>query len=159
MNDDAQAASPSLTKRTQAALRYAQEEQTTLQLPNLAAACLLLGLLREEHNVAARVLRDCPGFPSSLEQLRHSARLLATPTMAGLRSDAGLTFDQVLAQSVQVAATIAEQLAHHYIGTEHVLLGLLSSQRNSATDLLAEVGVSADAVRQSLVAVLRPNTS
>ena len=157
MSDDTRAAPPHLTKHTQDALRYAEEEHSTLHLPNVGAACILLGVLREEQSIAARVLRDSLGLTASRDQLRQSVRAHATSPMKAQSTDAGLTYDQVEAHIVHVAAMIAEQLGHHYIGTEHILLGLVQAERNSATELLAGVGLSTEKVQQSLLAVLRAN--
>ena len=58
--------------------------------------------------------------------------------------------------ALQLADTAAATLGHEYIGTEHLLIGLLDEQGGPAAQILNHLGVTADGVREQLVKALAP---
>lgn len=109
--------------------------------PYIGAEHLLLGLLREEKGLAARVLAS---FDVTVEEVR--AQL---PPIAG-HSDrvtmGQIPFTRGAQRVLEVALEQALALRHDYIGTEHVLLGLLRQRGGVAVQILTDVGASPDEV-------------
>jgi ATP-dependent Clp protease ATP-binding subunit ClpC len=85
-----------------------------------------------------------------------------------VRSPRGSHFEEAIATSVEIpfeqttkrvleaAATEADRLLHHHIGTEHLLLGLLYEEHCDAAQILVGHGLRLDAVRQEIVALFNP---
>jgi hypothetical protein len=61
-------------------------------------------------------------------------------------------------QALELADTAAERLGHPYIGTEHILIGLLDEKRGPAAQILTKLGVTAEGVREELRKALLPPT-
>lgn len=116
----------------------AQEEARGLGHELIGAEHLLLGLLREESGVAASTLRS---VGVTLEQVR---RRVAEkyPAAAGPPSE-HLPFAGGARSALEAAMTESVNLKHSYIGTEHVLLGVLREQ-NAAREVLKELDLDVD---------------
>jgi ATP-dependent Clp protease ATP-binding subunit ClpC len=124
------------TPRAQAALRLAQESSAQLGHGYVGSEHLLLGLAKEGEGVAARVLREA-GLDA--ESIRSAiARMVGVGAPAGLPSQ-GLTprCKKIIELSVREAA----RLGHHYVGTEHLLLGLLQEGDGVAVRVLIGSGL------------------
>ena len=124
------------TPRAQAALRLAQESSAQLGHGYVGSEHLLLGLAKEGEGVAARVLR---GAGLDADSIRNAiARMVGVGAPAGLPSQ-GLTprCKKIIELSVHEAA----RLGHHYVGTEHLLLGLLQEGDGVAVRVLVGSGL------------------
>ncbi len=137
------------TERARRVLMLAQEEAKRLNDSYIGTEHLLLGLVQEERGVAARVLRDMgvkpvAGAPPDRGRLR-AARANEVRGQA-----TGLT--PRTKRVIERAVDEARRMNHHYIGTEHLLLGLIGEGGGLAVDVLQDMGVDLDAVRMQTTA-------
>ncbi|MBL8146637.1 MAG: ATP-dependent Clp protease ATP-binding subunit [Anaerolineae bacterium] len=140
------------TQRARRVLSLAQEEAERLQHNYIGTEHLLLGLIREEGGVAGRVLREL-----GLEQKRVE-ELVERMTRASTRS--GTTAPELspgTKRVLELAVDEARRMGHHYIGTEHLLLGLVRLPEGVAIDILKRLGVSPEEVRRQTRRVLQEN--
>ncbi len=138
------------TQRARRVLSLAQEEAERLQHNYIGTEHLLLGLIREEGGVAGRVLRDL-----GLEQ-RRVEELVERLTRASMRT--GSTQPELspgTKRVLELAVDEARRMGHHYIGTEHLLLGLMRQTEGVAIDILKRLGVSPEEVRRQTRRVLQ----
>ena len=97
---------------------------------------LLLGLIREDGGVAGRVLRELGLEADRVQEIVE--RLTGTGSSLGGKLDLSPGTQQVL----EYAVDEARRLGHHYIGTEHLLLGLVRYGEGVANDVLRKLGVT-----------------
>lgn len=141
------------TQRARRVLSLAHQEAERARQNNIATEHLLLGLMDEEGGVAGRVLRDL-GMTS--DRVREIIRRIAgapahfDPNRIELAADT----QQVLEYAVEEA----RRLGHHYIGTEHILLGLVRVE-STALEVLRRLGVTPDQVRRQTRRVLNESAS
>ena len=137
------------TQRARRVLSLAQEEAERLQHGLIGTEHLLLGLMREEGGVAGRVLRDL-----GLEQ-RRVEELVSRLTESGSRTTVGNPdLSEGTKKVLELAVDEARRMGHHYIGTEHLLLGLVRQQDGIAIEVLRRLGVSPEEVRRQTRRVL-----
>ena len=137
------------TQRAQAALRLAQEASAQLGHGYVGSEHLLLGLSREGQGVAARVLRNAGLEP---ETIRSSiARLVGVGAPVPMPSQ-GLT--PRCKKIIELAMSEAAGLGHRYVGTEHLLLGLLREGDGVAARILAGSGVELKRLYDDLMSAL-----
>src|ERR671938_368242 len=138
------------TKRANQVLQIATEEARAFNHPYIGTEHILLGLIREGEGVAARVLDD---LGVKLSQARHAVEFIVGMGEGPTRQDQELTAraKKVIAYAVDEA----KRLNHHYIGTEHLLLGLVRNGEGVATGVLDIMGVSLEQVRTQVMRVLR----
>src|SRR5215216_2642626 len=141
------------TKRAKQVLQIATEEARAFNHPYIGTEHILLGLIREGEGVAARVLDD---LGVKLSQARHAVEFIVGMGEGPTRQDQDLTAraKKVIAYAVEEA----KRLNHHYIGTEHLLLGLVRNGEGVATGVLDIMGVSLEQVRTQVMRVLRQGT-
>ncbi len=138
------------TQRARRVLSLAQEEAERLQHGQIGTEHLLLGLMREEGGVAGRVLRDL-GL-----DLRRVEDLVTRLSDSGTYSSASqLDLSPGTKKVLELAVDEARRMGHHYIGTEHLLLGLVRQQEGVALDVLRRLGVSPEEVRRQTRKVLQ----
>lgn len=138
------------TQRARRVLSLAQEEAERLRHNYIGTEHLLLGLLREEGGVAGRVLRDL-----GLEQ-RRVEELVEEMTRASARtSNTAAELSPGTKRVLELAVDEARRMGHHYIGTEHLLLGLVRQSEGVAIDVLKRLGVSPEEVRRQTRRVLQ----
>jgi hypothetical protein len=140
------------TQRAQRVLTLAQEEAEQLQHSSIGTEHFLLGLIREEQGVASYVLRDSGLNHDGLRAL--VIELSQIPArQVGKLLDLSADTKRVLERAVAEA----RRLGHHYIGTEHFLLGLVQ-QPDSITDtILKRLNITPDMIRQEVMHVLKRN--
>src|SRR5260221_9191113 len=138
------------TQRARRVLSLAQEEAERLQHSYIGTEHLLLGLMREEGGVAGRVLRDLGLDPHRVEEL------VERMTRAGQRTaTARLDLSPGTKKVLELAVDEARRMGHHYIGTEHLLLGLVRQSEGIAIDVLKRLNVSPEEVRRQTRRVLQ----
>ena len=120
------------TERAQAALRLAQECSAELGHGYVGSEHLLLGLAREGKGVAAKVLQSAGLEPESLKAA--IARMVGVGAPGGAPSQ-GLT--PRCKKIIELSLTEAARLGHHYVGTEHLLLGILREGDGVAVRVLS----------------------
>lgn len=138
------------TQRARRVLSLAQEEAERLQHGQIGTEHLLLGLMREEGGVAGRVLRDLGLDARRVEELVN--RL----TDSGERQlGVALELSTGTKKILELAVDEARRMGHHYIGTEHLLLGLVRQQEGVAIEVLRRLGISPEEVRRQTRRVLQ----
>ncbi len=138
------------TQRARRVLSLAQEEAERFRHSTIGTEHLLMGLMREEGGVAGRVLRDL-----GLEQ-RRIEELVERLTRAGTRNgDTQIDLSPGTKRVLELAVDEARRLGHHYIGTEHLLLGLVRQTDGVAIEVLKRLGVSPEEVRRQTRRVLQ----
>jgi ATP-dependent Clp protease ATP-binding subunit ClpC len=131
------------TKRAQQALLFAQEEAHSLNHSYIGTEHLLLGLMREEKGVAGQVLRE---LGLNVRQLK---LVVERSVGHGRRSIGGqLTLSPRTKRVIELAVDEARRMGHDYIGTEHLLLGLIREQGGVAVEILRSLGVSPEQIRR-----------
>ncbi len=138
------------TQRARRVLSLAQEEAERLQHNYIGTEHLLLGLIREEGGVAGRVLRELGLEQRRVEELVERMTRATTRT-ANIQPELSPGTKRVL----ELAVDEARRMGHHYIGTEHLLLGLVRLTEGVAIDILKRLGVSPEEVRRQTRRVLQ----
>jgi ATP-dependent Clp protease ATP-binding subunit ClpC len=142
------------TKRAKQVLQLAHEEARSFNHPYIGTEHILLGLIRESEGIAARVLDD---LGVKLAQARSAVEFIV-----GMGEGTPSTDQELTARAQKVikfAIEEATRLNHHYIGTEHLLLGLVRNGEGVATGVLDIMGVSLEQVRNQVMRVLRHGTA
>ena len=137
------------TERAQAALRLAQECSAELGHGYVGSEHLLLGLAREGKGVAAKVLQSAGLEPESLKAA--IARMVGVGALGGAPSQ-GLT--PRCKKIIELSLTEAARLGHHYVGTEHLLLGILREGDGVAVRVLSGTGVEPRRLHADVVAAM-----
>ncbi len=139
------------TNRARRALTLAQEEAQRLHHGYIGTEHLLLGLVHEE-GVASRVLKSLGVKPKQLQQVIERISAPSRQTSFGK-----IYLTPRTKQVIELAFDEARRLGHHYIGTEHLLLGLVRQGDGVAVDALKSLGVSLDKVRSETTRVMMKN--
>ena len=137
------------TERAQRVLALAREEVAGLSHPAIGTEHLLLGLIREGDGVAAQSLHQ---LGVDLDVLRGKVRdVIGTPEQQP-GQEIGLTPRSK--KVLELAAYEASRQGVKYIGTEHILLGLLREGEGIAAQVLEDMGVRLENVRQKVYELL-----
>src|SRR5574338_554502 len=141
------------TQRARRVLSLAHQEAEQSRNNNIGTEHLLLGLMDEEGGVAGRVLREL-GMTS--DRVREVIRRVTTSSSSfdPNRVELAAETQQVLEHAVDEA----RRLGHHYIGTEHILLGLVRVD-STAMEVLRRLGVTAEQIRRQTRLVLNESAS
>jgi len=138
------------TKRARRVLTTAGEEARRLNHRFIGTEHILLGLVTEEGGVAMRVLRELEISP---EQVRSSIeRTVGRGTRPTLTQP---TLTPRTKRVIELAVDEARRLGHHYIGTEHLLLGLVREGEGVAVDVLRRLGAPPEKVREEVNRILQ----
>ncbi|MGI8984203.1 MAG: Clp protease N-terminal domain-containing protein [Acidimicrobiales bacterium] len=134
------------TDRARRVVVLAQEEARALHHDYIGTEHLLLGLMHEGEGVAARAL-DQIGV--SLDVAR--AKVLAITGEAAGVPDGHIPFTPRAKKVLELSLREALQLGHNYIGTEHILLGLIREGEGVGAQVLMTLGADLAAVRQAVI--------
>jgi hypothetical protein len=137
------------TNRARHALSLAQESSEAFRHKSIGTEHLLLGLLRDEGGVAGKVLRDLGLNQKQVETLVKQLSGDSTQTVSTPELSTGAK------RTLEKAVEQARKLGHHYIGTEHLLLGLVEQKNSTAMTILDRLGITAQQVRQFTLAKLQ----
>ncbi|HLW03860.1 MAG TPA: Clp protease N-terminal domain-containing protein [Ktedonobacterales bacterium] len=137
------------TKRTQRALQFAQEEAQRLNHNYIGTEHLLLGLVREDEGLAARVLKS---MGVQLEQVRSAVEFIIGHGDHVVMGEVPLT--PRAKKVIQLAVDEARRLDHQFIGTEHLLLGLIREGEGVGAQVLEKLGVDLRAAREKTIELL-----
>jgi ATP-dependent Clp protease ATP-binding subunit ClpC len=136
------------TQRARHVLTLAHQEAERARQGLIGTEHMLLGLLEEDGGVAGRVLHE---LGLETERVREMIqRVSGEGRFEGGRIELGPDTQQVLEYAIEEA----RKMGHHYIGTEHLLLGLVRSE-GAAMEVLKKLGVTADQVRRQTRRVLQ----
>ncbi len=140
------------TQRARRVLTLAQEEAERMQHSYIGTEHLLLGLIREEGGVAGRVLRELGLAPRRVEEA------VEKMTNASRRSGpARMDLSPSTKKVLELAVDEARRMGHHYIGTEHLLLGLVRQTDGVAIEVLKRLNVNPEDVRRQTRRMLQEN--
>jgi ATP-dependent Clp protease ATP-binding subunit ClpC len=143
--------SPQVSLRVQNVLRTANAESARLKHEYISTEHMLLALTRERQGVALAVLQH---FGVDVEALAALVDSSVRPGLAAAPDSVQRPYTSRAKRVLELSRDAATSLGHSYIGTEHLLLGLLDEQRGIAAQLLNSVGVSSDNARRETMRVL-----
>jgi ATP-dependent Clp protease ATP-binding subunit ClpC len=140
------------TQRARHVLALAHQEAERTHQGLIGTEHLLLGLLEEDGGVAGRVLRE---LGLEIERVREMIQRISSigSTYESGKIELGPDTQQVL----EFAIDEAHKMGHHYIGTEHLLLGLVRSE-GAAMEVLKKLGITPDQIRRQTRRVLQEST-
>jgi ATP-dependent Clp protease ATP-binding subunit ClpC len=138
------------TERAKQVVVLAQDEARALRHNYIGTEHILLGLLREEEGLAARVLES---LDITVEEVRAQvARIIGRgdePIVSGQ-----IPFTPRAKKVLELSLREALSLKHNYIGTEHILLGLVRENEGVAARILLDFDADAEKIRNEIMRVL-----
>src|SRR5438045_2005096 len=137
------------TERARKVLTLAQEEAQRFNHNYIGTEHLLLGLVREGDGVATRVLNN---LGVELHKVRSAVEFIIGRGDRAVMGEIGLT--PRAKKVIELAVDEARRLNHHYIGTEHLLLGLVREGEGIAAGVLESLGVNLERVRAETTRIL-----
>src|SRR4030042_3490218 len=140
------------SERARRVLALAQEEAQHLNHSYIGTEHILLGLLREEEGVSAKVL---VGLGANLGKVRSGVEFIIGRGDKPNTGEIGLT--PRAKRVIELAIDQARHLGHNYIGTEHLLLGLLHEGGGVAAGVLDSFGINLEQVRAEVSRMLNQN--
>ena len=141
------------TQRARRVLTLAHQEAERMRQSTISTEHLLLGLIQEEGGIAGRVLRDLGLEPERVQEMVE--RLSGVGQTRVEKIDLSPGVQQVLEYAIEEA----RRMGHHYIGTEHLLLGLVRSTEGKAMDVLRKLGITPEQIRRQTRRVLQESSS
>jgi ATP-dependent Clp protease ATP-binding subunit ClpC len=141
------------SERARRVLTIAQEEARNLNHSYIGTEHILLGLVREEEGVAARVLIN---LGIGLGKVRSAVEFIIGRGEKPGTGETGLT--PRAKKVIELAIDEARQLGHNYIGTEHLLLGLLREGEGVASSVLDSFGITLERARAETAHILTQGT-
>jgi len=142
------------SERARRVLTLAQEEAQHLNHSYIGTEHILLGLLREEDGVAAKVLTS---LGANLGKVRSGVEFIIGRGEKPNTGEIGLT--PRAKRVIELAIDEARHLGHNYIGTEHLLLGLLHEGGGVAAGVLDSFGITLEQVRNETIKILSHNAN
>ncbi|QOR66740.1 ATP-dependent Clp protease ATP-binding subunit [Cytobacillus suaedae] len=141
------------TERAQKVLALAQEEAVRLGHNNIGTEHILLGLIREGEGIAAKALVALGLGPEKIQK--------EVEALIGRGQDASQTIHYTprAKKVIELSMDEARKLGHSYVGTEHILLGLIREGEGVAARVLNNLGVSLNKARQQVLQLLGSNES
>lgn len=141
------------TQRARRVLSIAHQEAERMRHSHIGTEHLLLGLMLEEGGVAARVLQELGLEIERVQEIIE--RLTGLGQSKSSRPELSSGMQTVLEHALEQA----RKLGHHYIGVEHLLLGLVEHNEGIAIDALTKMGVTPEQIRRQTQRVLKETRS
>lgn len=136
------------TERAQKVLALAQEEAVRLGHNNIGTEHILLGLISEGEGIAAKALQ---ALHLGSDKIRQEVESLIGKGQDGTKS---LNYTPRAKKVIELSMDEARKLGHSYVGTEHILLGLIREGEGVAARVLNNLGVSLNKARQQVLQLL-----
>jgi ATP-dependent Clp protease ATP-binding subunit ClpC len=139
------------TERAQKVLALSQEEAIRLRHNNIGTEHILLGLVREGEGIAAKALFGLGLSPDKIQS--------EVENLIGKGQDSGqnIHYTPRAKKVIELSMDEARKLGHSYVGTEHILLGLIREGEGVAARVLNNLGVSLNKARQQVLQLLGSN--
>ena len=137
-----------LTERAQRVLAYAQEEAIRLKHSNIGTEHLLLGLVREQEGIAAKVLN---AFDITEPVIEKEISKFVTE---GTETPTTLHYTPRAKRVIELSMDEARKLHHNFVGTEHLLLGLIRETEGIAARVLSSLGLNITRARAMVIRML-----
>ena len=138
------------SERVRRVMYLSREEAVRLQHDYIGTEHILLGLIREGTGVAAMVLTNLGLDLESVRQAVEDSVEAGGSTM----TIGEIPLNQSAKKALELAVEEAKTLGHNYVGTEHLLLGLLREKHGVAAGVLSSLGVDLEAVRKEVLRLL-----
>jgi thiamine-phosphate pyrophosphorylase len=142
------------TDRARKVMQLANHEAQRFNHEYIGTEHILLGLVKEGNGVAANVLKN---LDVDLLTIRRNVERIV-PSGPEMVVIGKLPQTPRAKNAIKLAAEEAKSLGHKYIGTEHILLGLLKEEEGVAAQVLIELGLTLKQLRQEVLAVLGHST-
>ncbi len=139
------------TERVRKVLAMAREEAARLHHEYVGTEHILLGLIREGEGVAAAVLQN---LSVDLEEVQQKIEETVKKGKAAQSTGPDLPYTSRAKKVLELAMGEARELNHSYVGTEHLLLGLLREEKGIAAQVLTDAGVNLEAARAETLRLL-----
>jgi len=143
------------TERARRVLFFARYEASQLGSVSIETEHLLLGLIREGKGLTSRIFARSEVALDSVRKEIEGRTVLREKVSTSV----DIPFATETKRALQYAAEEADRLLHTYIGTEHLLLGILREDRSLAASILMEKGLRLDHVREDVVSLLNEKTA
>jgi ATP-dependent Clp protease ATP-binding subunit ClpC len=138
------------TERAKQVVVLAQDEARALKHNYIGTEHILLGLLREEEGLAARVLES---LDITVEEVREQVKRLVGQGDEEIVTGQ-IPFTPRAKKVLELALREALSLGHNYIGTEHVLLGVVRENQGVAARILLDFDADAETIRNEIIRML-----
>jgi ATP-dependent Clp protease ATP-binding subunit ClpC len=139
------------TDRVRKVLQMAREEAARLHHEYVGTEHILLGLIREGEGVAAAVLTN---LNVDLDEIQQKIEETVKKGKAPAASGPDLPYTSRAKKVLELAMSEARELNHSYVGTEHLLLGLLREEKGIAAQVLTDAGVNLEQARAETLRLL-----
>src|SRR5256714_576091 len=139
------------TERVRKVLAMAREEAARLHHEYVGTEHILLGLIREGEGVAAAVLTN---LNVDLEEIQQKIEETVKKGKAAAAAGPDLPYTSRAKKVLELAMSEARELNHSYVGTEHLLLGLLREEKGIAAQVLTDAGVNLEQARAETLRLL-----
>jgi len=139
------------TERVRKVLAMAREEAARLHHEYVGTEHILLGLIREGEGVAAAVLQN---MSVDLDEVQQKIEETVKKGKAAQTTGPDLPYTSRAKKVLELAMSEARELNHSYVGTEHLLLGLLREEKGIAAQVLTDAGVYLEAARTETLRLL-----
>src|SRR6187551_1131733 len=139
------------TERVRKVLAMAREEAARLHHEYVGTEHILLGLIREGEGVAATVLQN---LSVELDEIQQKIEETVKKGKAAQATGPDLPYTSRAKKVLELAMSEARELSHSYVGTEHLLLGLLREEKGIAAQVLTDAGVNLEAARAETLRIL-----
>ncbi|MGC5327823.1 ATP-dependent Clp protease ATP-binding subunit [Brevibacillus sp. SYSU BS000544] len=136
------------TERAQKVLALAQEEAVRLGHKDIGTEHVLLGLIREGDGIAAKALQ---ALGLGLDKIQSEVESLIG---RGAEQPSNINYTPRAKKVIELSMDEARKLGHTYVGTEHILLGLIREGEGVAARILNNLGVSLNKARQQVLQLL-----
>src|SRR5262245_26224167 len=143
------------TERAIRVIQFARYEATQLGSRTIETEHLLLGLIREGNGITSRIFNRCKVTFEEIRKENEARVILKEKISPSVEPPSSPDVDKVLS----FAAEEAEHLNHKYIGTEHILLGILRLEGCVAAEILRQKGMKLTVIRSEISNILNEKTS
>ncbi len=137
------------TEKAKRAIMIAQEEAINFNHDYIGTEHILIGLVKEEEGIASQILKE---LGVSVDKIVEEVERLVGRGEYQRASE--ITFTPRAKKVLELASQEASQLKHNYIGTEHILLGLIKEGSGVAIRILADLGINPENVYTEVMKVL-----
>src|SRR5213595_2032412 len=136
------------TDRVRKVLQMAREEAARLHHEFVGTEHILLGIIREGEGVAAAVLTN---LNVDLEEIQQNIEAIVKKGKAAAAAGPDLPYTSRAKKILEFSMSEAHELNHAYVGTEHLLLGVLREEKGIGAQALRDVGVTLETARAEVL--------
>ncbi len=139
------------TERVRKVLAMAREESARLHHEYVGTEHILLGLIREGEGIAATIIQN---LGVDLEALADAIESIVKRGRPGSPVGPDLPYTSRAKKVLELAMSEAREVNHSYVGTEHLLLGLLREEKGIAAQVLTDKGITLAKARDEMISIL-----